>query len=214
MARQKFTPEDYDRLRRAGCPVLLPMDALNAPKLEISQAGYCYIEEIGSGITFVFDLALCVHSPCRIDCFGLMLPEWSPQLFTWVGPNEVHSYKGFPEFPADQFLNPLADEHKKLETGMLLDGVLLGFAPGRIPQHCSSPYFAIISLYDTSGACTRMTCETLLHRGQVSQRPAKKREPLFDGETVLEQIGQPTSPMNGESLRATDDSDNLNSETE
>jgi hypothetical protein len=189
MARQKFTPEDYDRLRCAGCPVLLPMGALNAPKLELWQAEHCWIEEVQHGTRFMFELALRVISPCCIERFDLTIPGWNPELFRWLTPDEYH-LKSFPEYPVERILNSVADAHKKLETGTLLEGVLLGFAPGEIPKYYMSPLTVTISVCDTLKNVTSVDCEAGIHRLQIPRRSAQ-RQSLFDDNIVRDESGQP-----------------------
>lgn len=192
MARQKFTPEDYDRLRRAGCPVLLPMGALNAPRLEMWQAEHCWIEEVKNGTLFLFELAVRVISPCWIERFDLTIPGWSPELFHWLTPDE-YGLRSFPEYPAERILNSVADAHIKLETGRLLEGVLLGLAPGKIPGYYVSRRLNVtISACDTLGNVTSVDCETVLDRSRIPQRSAQ-REALFGDQVVPEQAEQPAA---------------------
>ena len=46
-------------------------------------------------------------------------------------PEEYH-LKSFPEYPAERILYSVADAHKKLDPGTLLEGVLLGSPQGKI----------------------------------------------------------------------------------
>jgi hypothetical protein len=150
--------------------------------------------EIRSGVAFIFDLELRAFSPCCVDFFELNLPGWTPASFKWLeSVGGEYGFKGFPEYPADLILNRVAEKHNELKKGALLDGVLLGFAPVRIPKHCTTPILATLSVYDTLRNCTSLDFETVLLRGQVSQHPAKRREGLFAGKIDLEQTDQPAA---------------------
>ncbi len=187
-----YTLQMYHRLRAVGCLVRPPQSARNAPKLEMWQAEHCWIEGVQHGTRFIFELALRVFSPCCLERFDLTIPGWSPELFRWLTPEEYH-LKSFPEYSAERILNSVADAHKKLETGTLLEGVLLGLAPETIPgYYVSRRLIVTISACDTLGNVTSVDCETVLDRGRIPQRSAKC-ESLFDDQAVPDQTDQPAA---------------------
>jgi hypothetical protein len=99
-------------------------------------------------------------------------------------------YKVFPNILRERILNSVADAHKKLDPGTLLEGVLLGLAPGRIPTYCMSPLTVTISLCDTLKNVTSVDCEAGIHRLQIPRRSAQ-RQSLFDDNIVRDESGQP-----------------------
>lgn len=187
-----YTWEIYNRLKSVGCSVQPPKSAGNASKLEMWQGESCWIADDQRGTLFLFELVLRVISPCCLERIDLMTPGWSPKRFHWLTPEE---YRLFSEYPAERILNSVVDAHIKLETGRLLEGVLLGLAPEKIPGYYVSPRLIVtISAYDTLKNCTSVDCETVLDRSRIPQRPAKKREGLFaGGKIVLTQTAQPAA---------------------
>jgi hypothetical protein len=77
----------------------------------------------------MFELALRVISPCCIERFNLTIPGWSPELFRWLTPDE-YRLQSIPEYPAERILNSVADAHKKLDPGTLLEGRASWARPG------------------------------------------------------------------------------------
>ena len=88
-------------------------------------------------------------------------------LFSWYESEGAELRKAFPGYTKEQILNSLAEKHKRLKPGDLLDGVLLGHAAGRIPMHYTSPCVATIRVYDTLGSSAKVEFETLLHRSGI-----------------------------------------------
>ena len=189
MIKAAYTSQMYQRLTSAGCSVLPPKGVRNAPRLEMWQAEQCSIEEVQHVTICIFELALLVILPCYIDRFDLTILGWSKEHFRCLMPEEYH-LKSFPEYPEERILNSVADTHIKLETGRLLEGVLLGIAPGKIPTYYMSPLTVTISVYDTLENVTSVDCEAGIHRLQIPRRSAQ-RQSLFDDNIVRNESGQP-----------------------
>ena len=99
-------------------------------------------------------------------------------------------YKVFPNILRERILNSVAGAHKKLDPGTLLESVLLGLAPGKIPIYYMSSLTVTISVCDTLKNVMSVDCEAGIHRLQIPRRSAQ-RQSLFDDNIVRDESGQP-----------------------